>query len=59
MENKKLTEQELEKVSGGNVTSANIGGHGKNGKPTLNLWDDASAGLIPDPELPDSGNVSP
>lgn len=48
MENKKLSEQELEQVSGGDVTSANIVGRGKNGNPTLNLWDEASAGLIID-----------
>ena len=46
MENKKLTDRELEQVSGGDVTSANIAGHGKNGKPTSVLWDEASEGLI-------------
>ncbi len=48
MDNKLLNELELELVRGGHVTSANIVGHGKNGKPTINLWDEASAGLIID-----------
>ena len=36
-----LTEDELKLVNGG---------HGKNGKPTQVLWDEASAGLIMDPD---------
>ena len=48
MDNKKLNEQELEQVTGGNVTSSNIVGRGKNGEPVLTLWDNASAGLIID-----------
>ena len=38
---KDLTKEELEAVRGG---------HGKNGKPTLVLWDEASSGLINDSE---------
>ena len=51
-----LTDEELAQVAGGDVTSANIVGY--NAKPTLVIWDEASAGLISDPEHPGSGNVS-
>ena len=72
MDNKKLSEQELMQVTGGitkisgeEVTAypktagvnAPIVGHGKTGKPTLPLWDEASAGLIPDSGRPGSGNI--
>ena len=58
MENKKLTDSELEQVSGGDVTSANIVGRGKNGNPILTTWECGSAVLTSDPEHPGSGNVS-
>ena len=58
MENKKLTDSELEQVSGGDVTSANIVGRGKNGNPILTTWESGSAVLTSDPEHPGSGNVS-
>ena len=48
MDDKALNEQELEQVTGGDVTSANIVGRGKNGNPIVNLWENASAGRVPD-----------
>ena len=61
---KELTEDELETVCGGvNIwdiavklkdkfnISSDIIAHGKNGKPTLPLWDDAPSRLITDPVI--------
>ena len=66
---KELTEDELEAVCGGeNIwdiavklkdkfnISSDVNAHGKNGKPTLPLWDEASSGLITNPVI---GRSSP
>ena len=48
-----LTEDELAQVTGGE-SSAKTVGRGKNGNPTLVLWDESSAGLVSNPECPSS-----
>ena len=68
---KELSDEELKEVCAGETVwdiavklkdkfniSTGLNTHGKTGKPTLVLWDEASAGLITDPEHPGSGNVS-
>ena len=44
-----LNEEELAEVAGGTENNGSkTAGRGKNGQPTLVLWDEASTGLITD-----------
>ena len=57
MKEEKMMQQDTKQLADETLQNVN-GGHGNNGKPTLPLWDEASAGLIADPAHPGSGTVS-